>query len=235
MKTLDELMQHLRDNGVAISDEQRQMLKNLGYYHGYKGYRFAGTAKNRLPLTEFTQVTALNDCDMALKTLIYPRIIFVETALKNYTLEAVLADAGSESIEQVYMQSLTFYRSLKGTRDYKSALLRRMRLKNEIDALLAQRYKNSVPVIQHFLNEDKDVPIWALFEVMTLGTFGMFYQCLAPRLKASIVGDLNLPSNYDSAAILGSSIFALKDLRNAIAHNGVVMDVRFKQAKVGLD
>lgn len=38
MKTLDELMQHLCDNGIACSGElQKRELKNLGYYHGYKG------------------------------------------------------------------------------------------------------------------------------------------------------------------------------------------------------
>ena len=47
MKTLDELMQHLCDNGIACSGElQKRELKNLGYYHGYKGYRFAGIASS---------------------------------------------------------------------------------------------------------------------------------------------------------------------------------------------
>ena len=63
-----------------------------------KGYRFVGKAENRLALSDFSQITALNDFDMQLKTLLYPRIMLVETALKNYTLEAVLADSKSESI-----------------------------------------------------------------------------------------------------------------------------------------
>lgn len=96
MKTLDELMQHLCDNGIACSGElQKRELKNLGYYHGYKGYRFAGIAKNRLRLQSFEQISSLHSFDMALKSLIYPWIIAVETALKNYTLEEVLQDAES--------------------------------------------------------------------------------------------------------------------------------------------
>ncbi|KXS26317.1 Abi family protein [Bifidobacterium bifidum] len=96
MKTLDELMQHLYDNGIACSGElQKRELKNLGYYHGYKGCRFADIAKNRLHLQSFEQISSLNSFDMALKSLIYPRIIAVETALKNYTLEEVLQDAES--------------------------------------------------------------------------------------------------------------------------------------------
>jgi hypothetical protein len=42
-----------------------------------------------------------NDFDMQLKALLYPRMMLVETALKNYTLEAVLADSKSESSETI--------------------------------------------------------------------------------------------------------------------------------------
>ena len=49
-KTLNSLMKHLRDGGIAIDGSaQKRRLKNIGYYHGYKGYRFAGNASNRLP------------------------------------------------------------------------------------------------------------------------------------------------------------------------------------------
>ena len=63
----------------------KKRIEEPGYYHGYKGYRFAGIAKNRLHLQSFEQISSLNSFDMALKSLIYPRIIAVETALKNYT------------------------------------------------------------------------------------------------------------------------------------------------------
>lgn len=40
-KTINDLMQHLRDSGIAISgDVEKRQLINTGYYHGYKGYRF---------------------------------------------------------------------------------------------------------------------------------------------------------------------------------------------------
>ena len=37
-KTLNSLMKHLRDGGIAIDGSaQKRRLKNIGYYHGYKG------------------------------------------------------------------------------------------------------------------------------------------------------------------------------------------------------
>ena len=68
--------------------------------------------------------------------------------------------------------------------------------------------------------------------MITLGTFGAFYKCLDSRVKQAIVQELNMPSNFDSASLLGDIIFTLKDLRNAVAHNGIVVDVRFKSNSV---
>lgn len=229
-KTLNSLMKHLRDSGIDINgSSQKRRLKNIGYYHGYKGYRFAGTASNRLPLTDFSQMAALYDFDTQLKTLFYSRVMAIETALKNYTLEAVLRDARSEAFEDIWRTSLTDYRSCSG-RPYREAWERRQRLRNEVDGIIFDYRKR--PVIGHFRDADKDTPIWAIFEVMTLGNFGAFYDCLDKRVKTAIVRDLVMPNNLESELRLKDIIFALKDFRNAIAHNGVIVDVRFKSGSI---
>ena len=223
-------MKHLRDSGIDINGSgQKRRLKNIGYYHGYKGYRFAGTASNKLPLTDFSQVVALYDFDTQLKTLSYSRVMAIETALKNYTLEAVLRDARSEAFEDIWRTSLTDYRSCSG-RSYREAWERRQRLRSEIDGIIFDYRKR--PVIGHFRDADKDTPIWAIFEVMTLGNFGAFYDCLDRRVKTAIVRDLGMPTNLESELRLKDIIFALKDFRNAIAHNGVIVDVRFKSGSI---
>lgn len=229
-KTLNSLMKHLRDSGIDINGSgQKRRLKNIGYYHGYKGYRFAGTASNKLPLTDFSQVVALYDFDTQLKTLSYSRVMAIETALKNYTLEAVLRNARSEAFEDIWRTSLTDYRSCSG-RSYREAWERRQRLRSEIDGIIFDYRKR--PVIGHFRDADKDTPIWAIFEVMTLGNFGAFYDCLDRRVKTAIVRDLGMPTNLESELRLKDIIFALKDFRNAIAHNGVIVDVRFKSGSI---
>lgn len=108
---------------------------------------------------------------------------------------------------------------------------KRQRLKGEIDSIIARNHKTR-DVIAHFTDADKDIPIWAIFEVMTLGNFGVFYDCLDVRVKRMIAADLGMPTNLDSPRALKAIIFTLKDFRNAIAHNGVVIDVRFKDHKV---
>ena len=45
-QTINGLMRHLRnDCKIQISGSyQKQQLTSYGYYHGYKGYRFAGNS-----------------------------------------------------------------------------------------------------------------------------------------------------------------------------------------------
>ena len=102
-KTTDDLMKHLNDNGVAISgNTEKQQLINTGYFHGYKGYRFFNTAGNRLPFISYQEVYATIQYDSALKSLLYSKMMFIETAVKNISLESILVNANSESIQMMY-------------------------------------------------------------------------------------------------------------------------------------
>ena len=47
-KSIDGLMRHLRNSGIAIEGStQKRQLMNTGYFHGYKGYRFFKHSGNR--------------------------------------------------------------------------------------------------------------------------------------------------------------------------------------------
>ena len=66
-KTTDGLMRHLRNNGITIfGSVQKRQLRNTGYFHGYKGYRFFRTASNRLPFTSYDEVYATIQYDSKL-------------------------------------------------------------------------------------------------------------------------------------------------------------------------
>lgn len=232
-KSINSLMKHLRSQGVSISGStQKRKLKNIGYYHGYKGFRFLGDSSRRLPITDFNQIASLHAMDMQIKTLLYPHIMTIETALKNYTLEAVLAHSQSEDFDDIYKTCLTAYRGYQpGTSDYKKSWANRLRLRQTVDGLIAREHEKR-PFFKHFRDQGRAIPIWSIFEAMTLGEFGNFYACLDRPVKNAIVADLGMPSQYDSEALLLSIIFSLKDLRNAIAHNAIVSDVRFKSGGI---
>ena len=99
-KTIDGLMRHLRDNGISISGStQKRQLRNTGYFHGYKGYRFFSTSSNRLPFTSYDEVFATIQYDSKLKNLLYGKMMFIETAVKNVALESILLYTKSDSIQ----------------------------------------------------------------------------------------------------------------------------------------
>ena len=102
-KTTDGLMRHLRDNGISISgSHQKRLLINTGYFHGYKGYRFFNTSATRLPFTTYEEIYATIQYDSALKSLLYGKMMFIETAVKNVALEAILENANSENLQVIY-------------------------------------------------------------------------------------------------------------------------------------
>lgn len=234
-KTTDGLMRHLRDNGIAISGSaQKRQLINTGYYHGYKGYRFFKSAGNRLPFTSYQELYATIEYDSALKSLFYGKMMFIETAVKNIALQGILENANSESIQGMLDYVVSNYNntpSLFSADQKKYAQQCKLNLQRSIQASLASAYSKGNPKITHFYNNPNyfGVPIWALFEIMTMGDLGYLLSCLTFDVREDISKRIGLDlSNDTSRQLLYKYIYALKDLRNAIAHNAVVFDTRFR-------
>lgn len=128
MLSINQLMKYLRNHHqISVKSNQAQSLRNIGYYHGYKGYRFIRTPNQRIPFSSLDEVIALNKFDMQLKTLIYPKVMFIENALKSYVIEAVLQDSKSENLDVVFNKSITAYQSYApGSQQYHKQYAKRM-------------------------------------------------------------------------------------------------------------
>lgn len=48
---------------------------------------------------------------MQLKTIIYPKVMFIENALKSYVIEAILHDCHFENLDTIFNKSITDYKS----------------------------------------------------------------------------------------------------------------------------
>ena len=234
-KTTDGLMRHLRDNGIAISGSaQKRLLINTGYFHGYKGYRFFQTSGTRLPFTTYEEIYETIQYDSSLKTLLYGKMMFIETAVKNIALEAILSKANSENIQVMYDKVISSYNNSppSATEDQKKKLQQnKLNLQNSIQSSLANAYRKGNPKITHFYNNvgHSDVPLWALFEIMTMGDFGYLLSCLTYNGRDDISKRLGINLSADTdRQLVYKYIYTLKDLRNAIAHNAVVFDTRFR-------
>ncbi len=234
-KTIDGLMRHLRDNGISISGSvQKRQLRNTGYFHGYKGYRFFGTSSNRLPFTSYDEVYATIQYDSKLKSLLYGKMMFIETAVKNVALESILQYTGSENIQDMYDKAVSSYKNCPSSftpEQKKKAQQNKLNLEGTIQSSLTRAYKSENPKITHFYNNVgySGVPLWSLFEILTLGDFGFLLSCLTYDVRDDISRRLGLNLSADTdRQLVYKYIYTLKDLRNSIAHNSVIFDTRFR-------
>ncbi len=233
-KSINALMANMRNNkGININGStQKKKLRYMGYFHGYKGYRYCRLPNNRMPFNDFNELQAIYDFDMRIKTILYPAIMFIETALKNYALECVVSNSKSEKFADVFANSLTHYKSFPvGNSKFKEAMKKRLELRNHIYSTISREYRKDL--VYHYYDKDESVPIWAIFELMTLGEFGTFVSCMDDTLKKSFSKEIGVKSSFDpDGKIPEIYIFAIKDLRNAVAHNGIIFDTRFKTASI---
>lgn len=236
-KAIDDLVEHLNENGISISGsaEKRQLL-NTGYYHGYKGYRFFGTSQRKIPFKSYKEVYATIVFDSKLKALFYDKLMYIETAVRNIALVCILNKTKSESIQTMYDTAIENYNTNPDLPDKKRREIQenKLSLQNTIQSNILSAYKSSNPKITHFYHNMNysGVPIWALFEVLTMGDFGKLLSCLTYDVRDAISKELGLNTSVDTnRELIYRYIYLLKDLRNAVAHNAVIFDTRFKRFK----
>ena len=234
-KKTDALMRHLRNSGISIKGSvQKRQLINTGYYHGYKGYRFFGNSRRRLPFISYNEIYATIQYDSALKSLFYGKVMFIETAVKNIALERILINSNSESIQAMLDKVISSYHNApsSATQEQRKRLQQnKLNLSKSIQISLANAYNKGRPQITHFYNNAgyAGVPILSLFEIMTMGDFGYLLSCLTFDVRDDISRHLGLNLSADTnRELIYKYMYTLKDLRNAIAHNAVVFDTRFR-------
>lgn len=160
--------------------------------------------------------------------------MYIETAMKNIALESILVNANSESIQDMYDKVVSGYKNApaSATTDQKKKMQQdKLNLQNTIQSSLAHAYKKNNPKVTHFYNNVgySDVPVWALFEIMTMGNLGYLLSCLTYDVRNDISKRLGLNVSCDTERqLIYKYIYTLKDLRNAIAHNAVIYDTRFR-------
>ncbi|MBQ3029455.1 MAG: Abi family protein, partial [Lachnospiraceae bacterium] len=177
-KSTDALMRHLRDNGIAISgSSQKQQLINSGYFHGYKGYRFFVSPSNRIPFTSYDEINATIQYDSKLKALMYSKMMYIETALKNIALNTIMSEISSNSIYDMYDKVVSSYKNappFTPNEIKKRFQNNKLNLQGSIQNSIATAYRKDNPKITHFYNNINynEVPLWAIFEILTMGDFG---------------------------------------------------------------
>lgn len=235
-KSTDGLMRHIRDKhhiNIEGSKEKQQLL-NMGYYHGYKAARFVGKKDNSLDLTEFKEVSAIYDFDISIKTILYPCLIKIETSIKNRTIDYLVAGKNCE-IEDVYKNVLVDYKEHSDdAKKYKKYLKKKLDFREKMDGTIAYHYSKNTTPISYYLHDAKPIPVWAYFEVMTLGELANFIDCMSLNSRIDLAKSIGVHHTGmdQNGRMIVNTLYTLTGLRNATMHNSMIFDCRFNNSNI---
>ena len=236
IKTTNSLMKYLRDkHKINIGgSKDKQNLINMGFYHGYKGYRYIKSSSNQINLSEWDEYCSIIKFDSDLKSILYPQIMQIETISKNIVLQLLVEEYKTNEFNIIFENGMTDYKSYPNNPDeYKNRMKHRLKVRNDIYSALSKNYSNNNSIVDHFYSADRSVPIWGIFEIIYLGNFADLIKSLELKTRIKISKKLGINIAYDTNGKFPEKIiYTIKSLRNAIAHNSVVFDVRFKDANI---
>lgn len=231
-KSTNALMKHIRINHqINIGGSyHKKILLRMGYYHGYKGYRFHRERSNLFSFSHFDEIIAIYNFDTALKDLLFSPLVSVETSIKNYILDE-LVSGSNPTFESIYSEKLTDYSRFSG-RDKTKILNNRLNLQKSIHSSVHMNYDKN-KMVTNKINSGEPIPLWVMFEIVSLGKLGDFVKQMHKDYRENVLNNLGIYDGMDTNADhLTNHIFILNELRNAIAHNHIIFDGRFKNRSI---
>ena len=92
----------------------------------YRYIKNPNNPNNKINFNSFDELMAIIEFDNKVKALLYPQVMFIETALKSYALEVIIQKGKTESFSEIYANLMTDYKSYKEIK-YKNAYKKKTR------------------------------------------------------------------------------------------------------------
>lgn len=234
IQTTNSLMKYLRNthNMKIQGSKDKRNLINIGYYHGYKGYRYINSPNKKITITDFNEIVSIVKFDSKLKGLFYPELMQIETIAKNIVLQILVEKYKTDEFNVIYEKGMIDYKN-STSKTYKNKMRHRMKVRNDIYNILSTSYNKNNKIVEHFYSKDRHVPIWGIFELIMLGTFADLIKSLELSTRQEIDKMMGINISQDTNAKFPEKIiYLIKDLRNSVAHNDAIFDVRFKRNNI---
>lgn len=229
-KNSNALMRHIRNyHNIEIKGSaHKRHLLNMGYYHGYKRFRFIKNKNNQQSYSNFSQIQEIHKFDIELKKLFYPMLIQIETGLKNRVIDCLVTNENPD-IEDIYKHKLIDYKD-PDSRTSENKIKQRLELRKTIDQIIAYNYGKNAS-LTHYLHNSEPIPLWVFFETISFGQFGHFIGRLSVDWRLAICQAnriTNISMNQDGR-LIEHMVTTLTGLRNATMHNSPIFDANFNK------
>ena len=227
-RTMDELIQKLKDRGMTIRDEEfaKKCLLSNTYYNVINGYSkyFPRMDEKYIAGTSFDEVWQLYLYDKEVKQAFFEALLLAETHIKS-----IFAHHFAETFRDIPYAYLNI-NSYQG--DVLDIVATISRLSNEI------KRQRSIPgsSIRHYIACHNDVPIWVLVNHIDFGEFVYMLSesrtSVQNKVSRSLCGfiEQNLGKSFLFAPeVMISFVQNMRDVRNVCAHDNRLLGFRCRR------
>lgn len=225
----------LQARGIKIKSKTKvkKILIEENYYSLINGYKDLFLDNNKYKVgTDFFEIYALYNFDRNLRNILLKKILKIENKLKS-----VLAYTFSKSYGNDYLNIQNYDIIFKDNQKY-STLNKNSKKENDkkmntvhslMSSLVGTIAANSLKkaYLSHNLLTHKEVPLWVLVNILTMGTTSMFYSCLKQQERQKISQSFKVKESDLAIYIKILSLF-----RNICAHEERCYNVKSRDSIV---
>lgn len=232
-KTLEEQVDIFSNRGMKIKDPEfaKNKLKHINYYK-LKEYSLPYMENGTYKDITFEELIDIFYLDRALRVNLIHNIEKIEISLKTQ-IAKVLGKYGP--------YGYLYFNNWIDKEEYCKHYIKdqEKKFKEQIRKNLNERSNEIINSFKKEYPEEKNIPIWMLVEILTLGETINLFKLMAPSLKMDIAKMYNVPS----AEFFENWIYKIKLIRNLCAHNMKIYDLKLVQKtkilkewdKIGID
>lgn len=225
-RTYDEQIQILKNKGLKIdkTSANLRLLQRGNYYNIINGYKDLFIDKNVSTEnfktgTSFEEIIALSNFDKKLRTILFERLLYLETSIKSILSYKFSQKYGSDN----YLLFANF-NSFNKVNVKKTTRAKRAEQINNIIAKMQNVLAESISkknYINHYILKYGYVPFWVLVNAVSFGTISRFYGLMKETDQADIAKEFSV--NYQE---LGEYMKIMAFFRNLCAHDERIYDAR---------
>lgn len=227
--TKSQLLSKLTNYNFDFTNDEFDELINLGYFHIFNSFvhKRDRNPNVRKKLSDYLNIYK---SDLQLRDVLFTMILRIENFFKQRMNDTIKKELINNSeLSSHYNNIVKYCIKPKSNKMVKSYFFGSTRHSNQI--------------VNHYFDNHKDIPVWAHLELFDLGTFLNFLR------ETTDIGDepegINgIKENFSNesgfltdlggqfttnqkALYITTSLRLIKDLRNNIAHNQPIIDMRF--------
>lgn len=210
-RTVNQQLSILKERGMRFKDQikAKETLEDINYYNlinGNKNFFILNSPDERyVEGICFEEILSIYHLETKLKEIVLKNILLIEERLKRHLAYEFAKEYGCYSWDDINSYS----HFTEQEKRYSNSFINKLK-----EVLKAKNNDSRDKLIEHFYNQDEQIPIWAFVNLFDFGLTKYFFINLNEKMKTKISQHFSL-----SPKQLKSFLEALNMFRNVCAHN----------------